>query len=116
MHKGKLKDRGENKGEREEHEEVQSRGIGNFRQIRSRLQAQESHGQNRRDSERHAISGGFPVQPEGHPGEDDQQNARTVDLNEKIAHVSLQVKAHDKHGVLVLGCKEKIMEGVSINK
>jgi len=100
VHHGKLQDCGKDKAEREEHEEVQGRGIGHLGQIRASLQSEKGHRQHGSDPEGNPISSGLAVQPEGHPTEDHQQAAGTVHLNQKVAHVTLQVEVYHQHGVL----------------
>lgn len=102
VHERKLKDRRENESERHEHEKVQGSGVRNFGQVRACLQAQEGHREHGGDAERDPISGRLPIQPEGHPREHHQQNARPIDLDQEIAHVSLQMEAHHQHRVFVL--------------
>jgi len=100
VHHCELQDRGEDEAEREEHEEIQGRGIGHLGQIRASLQPEEGHCQHGGDAEGNPIRGGLAVQPEGHPAEDHQQAAGTVHLDQEVAHVPLQVKVHHQHGVL----------------
>ena len=44
------------------------------------LQAQEGHGEDRGDSQGDPVRGRLPVEPEWNPGDDDDQNTRTIDL------------------------------------
>lgn len=62
--------------------------------ISAGIQANCGQGQHCGDAESYAIAGGFPVDPERHPGEDDYENARNVDLNEEVPGVSLEVEGH----------------------
>lgn len=104
MHESKLQNGGEDEPERHEDEKVQGSGVGNFWQIGTRLEAKESHCEHGGDAERDPIRGRLSVEPERHPGQDDEQDARPIDLDQEITHVTLQVETHDQHGILVLDC------------
>ena len=45
-------------------------------------------------TETDAIAGGFTIEPEGDPGEDDDENAGNVDLNEEVALLAPHVETH----------------------
>ncbi len=41
-----------------------------------------------------SVGGSLPVDPEVDPGDDDDEGAGHVDLDEEVAHVSLQLEVH----------------------
>lgn len=51
-------------------------------------------------TEANSVGSGFPVDPEGDPGQDDEHHARDVDLDDEIASVSPDVEVHLKYGIL----------------
>lgn len=51
-------------------------------------------------TQRNPIGGGFAIQPEGHPRQDDEKGARSVNLYEKVAHVPLKMERNEEHTVL----------------
>ncbi len=52
-------------------------------------------------TERHAITRCLTVEPKRDPGQDDDQNARHVDLDEKVAPFASQIEAHLQHRVIL---------------
>ena len=58
------------------------------------------------------VWGGLPVDPESHPGDDHQQAARHVDVDQEIAHVTTKCKLRHQHGKLTCAIK-MIMHGLS---
>lgn len=63
-------------------------------------------------TERNAISGSLPVEPERDPGEYDEEDAGPVDLYQEVAHVPLEVKRHEQHREL---CNDRIFGERVIN-
>ena len=51
-------------------------------------------------TQRDSVRGGLSIEPEADPGDDDEEHARPVDLDHKVAHVTLEVEAHEQGGVL----------------
>lgn len=45
------------------------------------------------------VCGGLAVDPEGHPGEDDQQATREVEVYQEVPGVSAQLEGHTQHRV-----------------
>lgn len=95
-----LNDGGENEAEAEEDEVVEGRRIGHFGKRGARLQAQERHGQHGGDAQRDAVRGGLAVQPKRDPGQDHQQDARAVHLDQERARVPAQPEHGRQHRVL----------------
>lgn len=50
------------------------------------------HGEHRRDAQSHSGWSCVHVDPEGHPGQDDSEQAWYVHLDQIIAHLTLQVE------------------------
>lgn len=60
--------------------------------IDARVQADGGEGEDGGDAESDAIAGGLPVDPEGDPGEDHDEDAGDVHLDEEVARVTLKVE------------------------
>ena len=52
------------------------------------------HGEHGGDAQRHAGGCGVHVDPEGHPGQDDDEQRGDVHLDQVVAHLPLQVELH----------------------
>ena len=52
------------------------------------------HGKHSGDAQRHSGRSGIHIDPERHPGEDDDEEWRNVHLDQVVTHLSLQVKVN----------------------
>lgn len=63
------------------------------------------HGEDSGDAEAYTGRGSIHVDPEGDPGQDDNEQAGNVHLNQIVAHLPLQVKLHFYAGEF--SCKQR---------
>lgn len=128
--KSYLNDRCEYEPERDENEVVQRCWIIDFGQICASFESQEGHCQygshscidfSDRDSgiqslvacrenaieiqsstETDSISSRFAIQPKGNPGQDDEENAWSVHLDQETSHMSMQIEVDRDHRIVSL--------------
>ena len=91
---GVLDERREDEDEADDHPDVDSLDVGNSRQRGARSGAHRRRSEHRQQAERDARWRGVDVDPEGDPGEDDDEDARNVNLDEEEADVSTEDEAN----------------------
>ncbi len=82
---------------------VDGLGVGDGRQLSVDARRLGGHGEEGGDAERDASRDGVLVQPEGHPGDDDQHAARHVDGDQVVRELALEDELHLQAAVLACG-------------
>lgn len=73
---------------------VDGLGVGHGRKWRVDTGSLRCHGEQRGDAERYAGRHRALIEPEGHPGHDDQHAAGNVDLDQVVRELSLEQEIH----------------------
>lgn len=74
--------------------------LSDLRQRGPGARALRRHGEHRGDPQAHSGWSRIHVDPEGHPGQDDGEQARYVHLDQVVAHLALQVEVDLNAGEL----------------
>ena len=81
-------------------------GVGDGRQGVVDAGGLRGHGQQSGDAEGDAGRHGVGVQPERHPGHDDQHAARDVDLDQVVGELALEQQVHLQ--TRIFACRPKV--------
>lgn len=84
-------------------ENVDGLDVGDFGQLRIGRGHESGHCQHRQHAQLHAGRGRVAVEPEGHPGYDDDQRCWDVDLDEVVAHRTDQLHFANQARIVSLG-------------
>jgi len=76
------------------HPDVDRLDVGDSRQAGVDARTLSRRREDGEEAEGNAGWGGIDVDPEGHPGQDDDQNAWNVDLNHEVADVTTESKEY----------------------
>lgn len=92
MHARELEQRGDAIEEAHQQKPIERRGVPDFGQIGARVQTDGGQRQHGGDAQADTVAGRLAMDPEGHPGQDDDQNAWDVYLDgDKIPQKSMGI-------------------------
>ena len=109
-----LDEREEYEEQADDHPDVDGLDVGDPRQGLSGAAAHRRSREDREEPDGDTGRGGIDVDPEGHPGQDDDQDTRNVDLDEEVPEVAAQVEAEFK--AWIGSCRDRPSQANHVNR